>query len=215
MFNKEYFESKGSYKEEDIYKKLYLPKILENIKITSSSRILDIGCAFGYFLKICEETIGCETYGVDISEYAISIAKKTNSKLYVLDVDRGLSIFKDRYFDLVVMFDIIEHLKSPYLVLKEVYRILKPGGYVVITTPNLNAIDRFLRKILGKEKTWHGFIDESHLYLFTPKSLTFLVSRLGFKIVKIDTPFHPLPRFLQALLNKTGLGGQIWLVGKK
>ncbi len=216
MSNKYHFKYNGSYKDEELLKNVYLPKLLKNTKITSKSKVLDIGCGFGYFLKICEEIIGCETYGVDISKDAIDVAKKiTKAKLYVLDVDHGLSIFKDGYFDLVVMLDVIEHLKSPYSVLKEVYRVLKTGGYVVITTPNLNAIDRFLRKILRREESWHGFIDNTHLYLFTPKSLTFLISHVGFKIIKLDTPFHPLPRFLQVLLNKTGMGGQIWLIGKK
>jgi len=222
MFDKEYFEGGGisnyrSYKDMMMMmKKVYFPKVLKDVKIPKGSKILDIGCAYGYFLKLCEE-IDCETYGIDISEYAINMAKQElkKTKLFVHDVEKGLDMFRDNFFDLVTMFDVIEHLKSPFLVLKEIYRILKPAGKLIITTPNLNALDRFVRKVIRKENIWHGFVDKTHIYLFTPKSLAFLVERSGFKVIKVETPFHPLPKILQEVANKTGLGGQIWLVGLK
>ncbi|MCQ6254489.1 class I SAM-dependent methyltransferase [Methanocaldococcus sp.] len=219
-FSKEYFEggkqsNYRSYKNwEKVIRGIYFSEVLKNVNVRGA-RVLDIGCAYGYFLKCCDE-IGCETYGIDISEYAINQAKKeTNAKLFVHDVDKGLPMFEDDSFDLVTMFDVIEHLHSPYFVLKEIYRVLKVSGKIIITTPNLNAIDRFLKKVLRKEKTWHGFRDKTHLYLFTPSSLRFLVERVGFKVVKLETPFHPLLKPLQKIVNKTGLGGQIWLVGEK
>jgi 2-polyprenyl-3-methyl-5-hydroxy-6-metoxy-1,4-benzoquinol methylase len=222
IYGKQYFEGKNlsnytSYKDRGmmIMRKIYFPKILQDITFSKEMKVLDIGCAYGYFLKLCDE-IGCETYGIDISKYAIKQAKKeTKAKLFVHDVDKGLPMFSNDFFDLITMFDVIEHLTSPFLTLKEVYRILKPKGKLVITTPNINAIDRFIKKFFGKEEEWHGYHDKTHLYLFTPLSLKFLVERSGFKTVKIETPFHPLPRFIQKIVNKLGLGGQIWLVGEK
>jgi 2-polyprenyl-3-methyl-5-hydroxy-6-metoxy-1,4-benzoquinol methylase len=220
IYNRHYFESKKisnytSYKSVMMMRKIYFPKILQDITFSKEMKVLDIGCAYGYFLKLCDE-MECETYGIDISKYAIKQAKKeTKAKLFVHDVNKGLPMFSNNFFDLVTMFDVIEHLISPFLTLKEIYRVLKPRGRLVITTPNLNSIDRLIKKFFGKEEEWHGYYDKTHLYLFTPSSLKFLVERSGFKIVKIETPFHLLPRFIQKIVNKTGLGGQIWLVGEK
>ena len=194
---------------------MYFPKVLEAIKLKKESRILDVGCALGYFLRLCDD-IGCDTYGLDISEYAISHAKKqTKAKLYIHDVNKGLPMFPNDMFDLVILFDIIEHLDSPLLSLRHIRRTLKIGGKLIITTPNLNAIDRILRRILRKEETWYGFADATHVNLFTPSSLRFLIVRAGFETVETETPFHTLPKRLKKMAGKTGLGGQIWLVGTK
>jgi SAM-dependent methyltransferase len=128
---------------------------------------------------------------------------------------RAAAMFPDNTFDLVMLFDIIEHLETPFWLLKEIQRTLRTDGKLIITTPNLNAVDKFLRTILGKEKTWYGFLDDTHLNLFTPLSLRFLVVKAGFEIVRSETPFHSLPRRLQKIAGKTGLGGQIWLIGTK
>lgn len=179
-------------------------------------RILDIGCGFGYFLKFCDK-MGWETYGIDISSYAINVAKKnTKAQLYLYNIENvGKSLFKENYFDLITMFDVIEHLTYPVIVLKEVHKILKLNGKLVITTPNLNAIQRIFLKALVKEKLWYGFLDETHVHLFTPFSLRTFIEETGFRILELKTPFHPLPVPLNRILEKTGLGGQIWLLAEK
>lgn len=220
MFNKNYFEKNKdsnykSYKDMELLKKNYFQKIIKDIKIKKDFKILDIGCAYGYFLKLCEDN-GCKTYGIDISKYAIKKAKKiTKAKLYCYDVNNGLFFFKKNTFDLIIMFDVIEHLDSPFKILKEVKRVLKKNGIIIITTPNINSIDLFIKKIFGKDNKWHGFFDQTHKYIFCPESLKFIVKKYNFKIIKLETPFHSLPKILQNILNKTGLGGQIWLVAKK
>jgi 2-polyprenyl-3-methyl-5-hydroxy-6-metoxy-1,4-benzoquinol methylase len=175
---------------------------------------LDIGCAYGYFLKCCDE-MGYETWGIDISTYAIARAREeTVAQLRVFDVNEGLPFLKTNSFDLVTMFDVIEHLRRPRVALEETHRILKTQGTLIVTTPNLNAIERFFKKSIGQESAWHGFHDNTHVNFFTSKSLKCLVQRAGFR-VKLETVFHPLPKILQHLANRTGLGGQIWLTAKK
>lgn len=210
-----YHEYNETYLKRQVYttehmklmEKVYFPRSILDENIPPNSRVLDVGCAFGYFLKSCDE-YGLETYGLDISEYAVEKAKAiTKAKLYLHDVNDGLRIFQDDFFDLITVFDVIEHVENPYIFLVESRRVLKSGGKLIITTPNLNAIARFWKK-----DKWHGYIDDSHLYLFTPTSLRFLVESAGFKAMKLETPFHYLPKFIQKILNKIGLGGQIWLV---
>jgi len=108
-----------------------------------------------------------------------------------------LDIF-DEYFDLVTMFDVIGHVKSPCDLLMEVHRVLKRGAKIVITTPNVNAIAKLL-----KGKQWVGFSDPAHLCLFASDSLKFLVEKNEFIVTKLETIFRPFPKFLQKILNRT------------
>ena len=218
VYDKYYFEGKGSnyrpYEDKlAVIRKKYLPKIIR-IGLKRNSSVLDIGCAFGYFLRCCDE-IGYTTWGVDISTYAITRAREeTVAKLCVSDVNNGLPFFEDNSFDLVTMFDVIEHLQKPCTVLNEAHRILKASGILIVTTPNLNAIERLFKKSMGQESAWHGFHDHTHLCVFTTRYLKRLVEQTGFH-VKLETIFHPLPRLFQHLANRTGLGGQIWLTAIK
>jgi len=189
---------------------IYFPLAILSENITPPSRVLDVGCALGFFLKYCD-LYGLNTYGVDISKYAIDESKKvTEAELFVHDIDNGFPMFEDNFFDLITVFDVIEHLNSPYNLVNELYRICKKNGKLIITTPNINALGRIISR-----KNWHGFKDQTHLYLFTQKSLEHLVEKAGFKVIRSYTPFHPLPKNIQKLVNRTGLGGQIWLVCQK
>jgi 2-polyprenyl-3-methyl-5-hydroxy-6-metoxy-1,4-benzoquinol methylase len=206
---------KGRPKRSTVISKKFYPRLLEDLSKNgirkAKAKVLDIGCATGNLLKFLEDD-DFETFGIDISEHAIEIAKSycKKSKLYVWDVNNGLPMFKDNFFDAVIMFDIIEHLESPFQFLREVRRILKLAGIIVITTPNLNAIER-----LWMGEKWSGVVDKSHLYLFTPLSLRILVDRVGFNVVRLETPFFPLPKFIRKIADKTGLGGSIWLTARK
>lgn len=208
-------EDLHSIKSAQVLEETYFPKVLKARELDKNCKILDIGCASGYFLRLCD-LVGCDTYGLDISEQAISQARIiTRAKLYVHDVSKGLPMFDDDTFELVTMFDIIEHLDSPLFMLREVNRVLKANGRMVITTPNINAIGRLIWKSLGRESKWYGFIDKTHKNLYTLSSLEHLLEEAKLKALKRETPFHPAPKILQKLINRTGLGGQIWLVGAK
>ena len=200
------------HKSEEKIRRFYFPKAIIQQRINKGSRILDVGCGYGHFLKVCDE-YGLETYGIDISEYAIKQAKhNTNAHLLIHDVNKGLHIFRSNFFDVVTLFDVLEHLWCPYRVLREVHRVLKPKGRLIMTTPNLNSLMRFL-----KRDKWHGYHDKTHLYLFTLQSLKFLVERAGFYVIKIEAVFRPmaLPQLFKKLLDKTNLGGEIWCIGIK
>jgi len=223
-FNEDYFRGRGSgYKRgyeviEKQVKTFIWPFVLKYVKPCPSMKVLDIGCAYGYLLRLFDD-VGCETYGIDVSEYAIEQARRiTKARLYVWDVDRGLPMFHDDFFDLVTMLHVIEHLCSPYNVLKEVHRVLRPEGKLVVSTPNLNAIARLLLKLIGREKEWYGFRDETHIYLFTPLSLRFLVKRCGFKVLAVEAPLMPLrkaPRIINKIVNGFNLGGTVFVIAEK
>jgi 2-polyprenyl-3-methyl-5-hydroxy-6-metoxy-1,4-benzoquinol methylase len=197
-------------KEKKLIEKIYFPLAITREKIARGAKLLDIGCASGYFLGCCDQG-GMETYGIELSDDLLRQAKQgTKARLFKHDINSGLGLFESGSFDCVTAFDVIEHLDSPQLFLNECRRILKTGGKLVITTPNLAAIARSFLK-----DKWYGFSDNTHKYFFTPKTLSILFIEAGFIVKRLEAPFHPLPKLIQLVVNRLGIGGQIWIVGEK
>jgi len=216
QFEESYFKGDGVYTSAYDYKignikYLYQHEIRPLIKDSQNDKqkVLDIGCALGNLLHFFEQD-KYETFGIDISRYALSQAKK-NCKASLIEDNVNQKIpFPDRNFDIVTALDIIEHLDSPSQFLGEARRILRSGGLLFLHTPNINSIFEKLFR-----KNWFGYRDTSHLYLFNRKSLAYLVGKSGFKVVKNNTLTYPLPLSLRKLFKNTDLGGSIWLAAKK
>lgn len=117
----------------------YLNFILkEKDKVNS---VLDIGCGEGGFLEVCNEYKIPKLVGVDISRYAITIAKKnTKAKLLQLNLENQKLPFGDSEFDVIVAMDIIEHLKNTRFLFKELYRVLDKDGLLFLTTENSHSL---------------------------------------------------------------------------
>ncbi len=156
-------------------------QFLENPPI-SRGRLLEIGCGKGRFLWEAKK-LGFEVLGVDISEKAVEIIKK----LYNLpNVFRAsLSEFADTYierFDIICFFEVLEHQNDPILFLSSVKKLLKPGGYIVLSVPNL---DRLGINIDQAE------FPPNHPFRYRARSLAYLLERQGFKVQKISKePFN-------------------------
>lgn len=196
-------------KDKNLISNIIFPNSILREKVKKGSKLLDVGCATGKYLRMCDQ-YGLKTYGIDFSKKLLKKAKKITKAKLLLGSAEDLSAYKANSFNTITGFDVIEHLSSPYTFAQQAYNILKPGGKIILTTPNLNSLGRL---VMGKK--WHGYSDTTHRYLFTPESLAYTLESVGFKITKLESPFHPLPKIIQAFVNKIGLGGQIWLVAKK
>lgn len=118
-------------------------------------RVLDIGCAYGYLLKVLEKENVPELYGIDISGEALSQARQFCGKASYTNIDlsQKKSDFPDSFFDVITAVDLIEHIEDTQKFLAEVNRILKPEGLVFFITPNPRSLVRRLYfRIKGREE---------------------------------------------------------------
>jgi len=150
--------------------------ILEKYK--KSGKILDCGCATAYFLDIAKKK-GFDCYGIEISEIPFSIASKKHPKKIFKQNIEDLKISKG-FFDVITMFDFLEHTKNPGEVLKRASSLLTASGLILITTPNTNSLSMSL---FGKGHT--NYILE-HLNLFNGSNISYFLKKFGFDEVKIS-----------------------------
>lgn len=180
MYSKEYYAGTADYsfgdeRKDEAGNRILYNRRLEVIEGCTKGRILDIGCAFGLFLKVAKER-GWEVHGVELSKHSAEHAKKLG-----LDVFNGTledAGYPAGHFDAVVMIELIEHLPDPKGTLKEVNRVLKGGGYVMIQTANVDSITARL-----DGKRWHYFLP-GHLHYFSRKTLRRMLEETGFEVVK-------------------------------
>lgn len=140
-------------------------------------KLLDIGCGPGLFLEVAKEN-GWSVYGTELSKWAYEYARKNGLNVYNKELDK--CNLKEGEFDVITLWDVIEHVTDPSKILKQVNRILKKGGLLVIDTPN---VDSFFAKLRGRK--WGDFV-RMHIYYFSPKSIEKILKKNGFKIIKIE-----------------------------
>lgn len=110
-------------------------KILHGQKF---EKALDAGCGDGKVAQIMGEKLGISFHGVDISRKGVELAKKLGVKAQVANLSNKIP-FEDNCFDLVISTEVLEHVNDPDTFLKEIYRVLKPNGKLLLTTPNLSS----------------------------------------------------------------------------
>lgn len=177
---KDFFGIIRSYLIRTYYKKNFFSKlfsaVVTNVPAIPSlpiGRILDVGCGSGETLALLKE-VGWDVYGVDIDSRAIQIAKRRGITAKVGGY-KEIEYFPKNYFDAIRLYHVIEHIDNPSRVLQLIYSRLKPGGQLIIGTPNYNSI---VRKIFGSY--WYNLDAPRHLFLFSSENLIKLGEKSGF-----------------------------------
>ncbi len=133
-------------------------------RYATKGRILDVGCATGSFL-IEMGRAGWETYGIEPNDYAVQHARR-----YLKDhLHQGTLQdvpWPHHYFDAITLWDVFEHLQTPWQDLQRAYALLRPGGVLFLRIPNLEGIEAHLFK-----HTWIGWDLPRHLYFVPPTVL--------------------------------------------
>lgn len=143
-----------------------------------SGTVLDVGCGTGDRLDVFRN-MGFETYGVETSDSADYA--KDHLQLNVLKGDLFSAHFPDRFFDIVTLYNVLEHIHNPMRVCEEIWRILKENGFLVVQVPNKDSLQYKIFK-----KRWAAFDVPRDLYYFGTKTINCLLKKTGFDITKID-----------------------------
>ncbi len=142
----------------------------------SGRRLLEVGTGAGLFLRAASRA-GWDVAGLELSSEGAAFARDKLGLDVRTERAEAMS-FEAASFDVAVMFDVIEHLFDPRAVLEATRRTLRPGGVLVVTTPNLDALSRYA---LGVD--WAVLSPLEHLYYFTETTLARLLASTGFDAV--------------------------------
>jgi 2-polyprenyl-3-methyl-5-hydroxy-6-metoxy-1,4-benzoquinol methylase len=144
-------------------------------------KLLDIGIFNGAFVAHALR-LGWDAYGLDSSRSAISLAKKSVPQERLFHGYVESSPFPPNSFDVVTMWEVLEHTMNPLNVLKTVHKLNSPNGILVISVPNFSSIES---RIFGKY--WNGLDVPRHLYHFIPDTLDKMLQKANFKKVFLKT----------------------------
>jgi len=143
-------------------------------------RILDVGCGNGQFLAHMHD-LGWEVMGVEPDPEAVRIAwERFRVKVFLGSINKAN--FHYNYFDAITMNHVIEHVSNPVEVLKECYRLLKPGGKMILLTPNIESLGHRLFK-----KLWLYLDPPIHFCLFSPRTIQMCAELGGLLEYKVKT----------------------------
>ena len=179
------------------------------VTASTSRRLLDVGCHIGVMVELAQKR-GWEAWGVEPSTWAAEQARAGG--LRVITGTLANVEVPENYFDVVTMWDVIEHLTDPAAELRNVHRVLRPGGVFAIHTIDIES--RFAH-LMGKRWPW---LMEMHLYYFSPRTLGKMLAqsgfqvirssaqgrflRLGYFITRIEPYSKPLYRALNAIITR-------------
>lgn len=125
-------------------------KPLQNSFRDRAGHLLDIGCGFGGVALLVKDFLGiAEAHGVDIDESAVQEACSRGIIATKLDVSKEILPYPGNYFDIVTCFGVLDYFPTFDFAITEAYRVLKPGGYICITLPNLASWHNRLALMLG------------------------------------------------------------------
>jgi MoaA/NifB/PqqE/SkfB family radical SAM enzyme/SAM-dependent methyltransferase len=154
--------------------------------IPENGRFLDVGCAYGYFLDYLQKNTRWEAHGCEPNREMAQKAR--HNGLSVRATTLAQAGYPDNYFDLVYMSHVLEHVPDLRETIREVFRILKPGGLFITENPDADAPTR---KPLGE--AWWGYHLPRHLSHFNAETIGRLLKSYGFDVEKTIPCFRPGP----------------------
>jgi len=201
-------------------KEIFLKKVFDSWGFKASDRVLDVGCGQGIYLARLAKSYGFEGVGVDISRKSVEYAQKhlAGKKLRFKVGEATKLPFTEASFDKVVSFDALEHIEAQEKAVKEMVRVLKPGGRLLIYTLNKNdkySLDWMWHKLGFKvyERAMHKpelFVDAGFIKKQL-KSLGMRQIRIRFFDAFVGLGMSELIMVSALGLQKIGLRKSRWL----
>ncbi len=162
----------------------------ENFRI--NNKILDVGCGPGIFLIEAQKR-GWDVYGTEFTDKQLEYL--LNKGIKTLKGKLARDSFEPNMFDVIISSEVIEHIYNPIEEINNFHRLLRKGGLLYLTTPNFNAIERFILK-----ENYRIIEYPEHLCYYTSKTLHFLLSNSGFKKYKLITSGFSIDNFKRSML---------------
>lgn len=214
IYGRHYYDAWGLGTDGEAVRRMkvcHFRKLLSRIgdAIPPEGRVLDVGCATGFFLETANEA-GFEPFGVEISRYGAEVCRDKFGSGRIHEGILETAEFgecPDHRVDAVFMSDLLEHVGDPLGTLREARRWLHPGGRLLVTTPDAGSLSHHLFR-----RRWVHYKPE-HLYYFGTKSLGFLLAGAGFEA----TAFWSATKYLSlryARHQLTAFGQIVRLLGR-
>ena len=154
--------------------------------VGSDKHVLDVGCSSGYLARPLARR-GCTVVGIERDPEAADAARDVCEDVLVGDVETMDLPFAPESFDAVLCGDLIEHLRAPDRFLARVRPYIRPGGRLVLSTPNVANWSVRLGLLGGRWRyTERGILDRTHLHLFTRATLVEALTQAGYRVVALD-----------------------------
>lgn len=175
--NSEFYDVYNLPKKDPLFKEHASIRKLVKEK-TTNGKILEIGCGYGFLINGFEPE-KWDRFAVEPSPHAANFVQE-NYKINIQNITFENTVFENNFFDVIMFFDVIEHLHDPQLFFNKLSEIIKPGGFIYIGTGSIRSLNA---RISGKN--WAYFGSWEHISFFSKKSIRFLLNTNDFKLIKI------------------------------
>ena len=200
-YGKEYFTDRNEYLgRRDEFHAAFEELVGKIRRRKGGGHLLDVGTGIGTLMEVASEK-GFRVSGVEYSPWASNFAR-TEKGLNVFTGTLEEAGFPGETFDVVVLNHVLEHLDQPRGTLREVRRILKRDGVLVVGVPNIESI---MARLLGAG--WYSIKPGEHIWHFSPATLSRLVREAGFEVIEKESRENNLPsgwfakKYLQMAIN--------------
>lgn len=173
----------------------FLANVKEEVEFINSlppSKVLDVGCGLGFLLGAIDDKH--QKFGLEVSSFAADYAKKY-AAIYNTKLEEAN--FEDNSFDVIVSHHVIEHIENPEIFMQNIRKILKPEGYLILSTPDFDCVCARLFK-----ENYRMLYDKTHTSLFSFASLKSMLIDFGFEIVDVDFPYFKTEYFTRENILK-------------
>jgi 2-polyprenyl-3-methyl-5-hydroxy-6-metoxy-1,4-benzoquinol methylase len=188
----------GLIKDYQTKQRLYFeaerPEMLRYIPSTATS-VLEVGCGNGNFARLIKTQLAAQVWGVELDREAALVAEQQLDKVICGAFDEALNLPKHS-FDCIIFNDVLEHLVDPEQALLDCQKLLRQGGVVVASIPNVRYFHNVINLAFYGDWTYtdKGILDRTHLRFFTYRSILEIFERLGYKVETIEG-VNPIEKF--------------------
>lgn len=167
-------------------------RVAQIIKLVGTgNKVLDVGCFNGVIGEILIKK-GNEVFGVDASLEAVVQAKKRGVKAVVGDLEKRFP-YEDDFFDVCVAGEVIEHIVDTNIFIREIRRVLKQNGYLILSTPNAASLGRRILLLLGRNPYFEAAFNfppsasAGHVRYFVKGLLISFLQAKGFEVIELTS----------------------------